>query len=227
MMTTVAMHVTVRNFFFLSFTYTHNLYIGQVKRFVLKGSTVQAARGGHEVKSRALANRIVGNRILDKSSSANYSIDLPNGGSALIAGNVIQQGPNSPNHTVISYGAEGATNPSHRIWVVNNTLVNAQTSGTYLSVPSGTDAHVWNNLFVGPGQPVSGGAKLVTNERVRAGFADPARFDYRLLTGSGAIDAGSTPPARFRAKWEWREPARAVRRVVAGAWDLGAFEYRG
>lgn len=207
--------------------YTHNIYIGEVKKFVLKGSTSIGARVGHEVKSRAHINRIIGNVILDKASDASYSIDIPDGGNTLIAGNVIQQGPNSPNRTVISYGAESLSNPSHRLWVVNNTLVNAQSLGTYVFVAGGSNAHVWNNALVGPGGLVSGTAEKVGNRRARTGFVDPSHYDYRLTANSPAIDRGSTAPPAVRARWEWRSPSHAVRRVVSGAWDVGAFEYRG
>jgi hypothetical protein len=73
---------------------------------------------------RALTNTIIGNRIADGEAAASYSIDLPNGGSSLIAGNVVIQGPNSENSALVSYGAEGFADGSRRLWVVNNTFVN-------------------------------------------------------------------------------------------------------
>ncbi|CUR55934.1 putative Parallel beta-helix repeat [metagenome] len=206
--------------------FTHNIYIGAVRSFTLTGSSVTTARVGHEVKSRALRNTIRANRILDKRASASYSIDLPNGGDSVIAGNVIEQGPRSQNPAVISYGAEGLTNPSHRLWVVNNTLVNHRESGTYVALAAGTNAHLWNNLLVGPGDLVDRTAERTTNRRVRSGFVDPSRYRFRLTQGSPAIDRGTRPPARARAAYEFRSPADVTARPRVGRLDLGAFEFR-
>ena len=43
--------------------HSHGLYIGQARRFVLKGSHVKGTDLGHQVKSRALENYILYNRI--------------------------------------------------------------------------------------------------------------------------------------------------------------------
>ncbi|MGD9959522.1 right-handed parallel beta-helix repeat-containing protein [Nocardioides sp.] len=207
--------------------YTHNIYIGAVRSFTLTGSSITTARVGHEVKSRALRNTIRANRILDKQATASYSIDLPNGGDSVIAGNVIEQGPNSENPVLISYGAEGLSNPSARLWVVNNTLVNHRGTGTYVAVAAGSNAHLWNNLLVGPGDLRSGTAQRTANRRVRSGFRDPAAFGFRLRPGSPAINRGVLPPSRARATYEFRAPVGRIARPRIGRVDLGAFEFRG
>src|SRR3954469_23437554 len=72
--------------------YTHNLYIGHVRSFVLRYSYIHHAIVGHNVKSRAARNDIRCNRIMDeKDGRSSYAIDLPNGGLALVVGNLIQQ----------------------------------------------------------------------------------------------------------------------------------------
>lgn len=205
--------------------YTHNIYIGAVRSFTLTGSSVSTARVGHQVKSRALKNTIRANRILDKRASASYSIDLPNGGNSLIAGNVVEQGPNSENPALISYGAEGLSNPSKRLWVVNNTLVNNRTSGTYVVMAAGTNGHVWNNLMVGPGDLISGSAEVVANKRVGKGFVNRAKYRFRLKPNSPGINRGRTPPTSKRATWEFRKPADYITRTTVGRVDLGAFEF--
>ncbi len=205
---------------------THNLYIGAVRLLYVKGSVFAGADGGHEIKSRALKTTITANRIMDLDSTASYSIDLPNGGDAKITGNLVEQGPRSPNRTLVSYGAEGLSNPTTRLWVVNNTFVNAQASGTVLSLAGGTTrAHLRNNLLVGKGTWLSGSAERRANLRTSRGFRDPSRHDYRLRRRSGAIDRGAWVPRTRSARYEYRHPRRYVHRPRAGRLDIGAFEY--
>jgi hypothetical protein len=208
--------------------YTHNLYIGAVRSLTVSGSYLWGADTGHELKSRAATNTIVGNRISDGDATASYSIDLPNGGRSLIAGNVIIQGPGSENSTLVSYGAEGLTNGSARIWVVNNTFVNRRSTGTFVSLVDGSRANLRNNLLVGPGDLTDlGGVSARANLRVGpGGFVDPASDDFRLRATSPAIDRGVRVPRRWRARWEYAHPTRQVRRPTLGRVDLGAYERR-
>ncbi len=207
--------------------YSHNLYIGDVRSLTVTGSVFAAAARGHELKSRAARNTIQGNLITDRDATASYSVDLPNGGAALIAGNVIIQGPRSENPALIAYGAEGLTHATRSLWVVNNTLVSRRTSGTFVNVAHGIRAEVRNNLLVGPGRLVSGSARSIANRRVTAaGFVAPAREDYRLRPTSPAVNRGAPVPVAVRALWEFVPPLGRTRRPVAGPADLGAYELR-
>ena len=205
--------------------YSHNLYVGAVRSLTVTGSWLSDADTGHELKSRAARNTIVANRISDGDATASYSIDLPNGGLSLIAGNVVVQGPRSENPALVSYGAEGLTNPSRTLRVVNNTFVNRRTSGTFVAVADGTRARLVNNLLVGPGDLASGSVRARANRRVAAStFVDAAAEDFRLTTSSPAVDRGVTVPRRWRPRWEYAAPAGLVRRPVVGRIDLGAHE---
>jgi hypothetical protein len=205
--------------------YSHNLYVGAVRSLTVTGSWLARADTGHELKSRAARNTIVGNRISDGDATASYSIDLPNGGQSLVAGNVIVQGPRSDNPALVSYGAEGLTHQSRTLWVVHNTFVNQRTSGTFVALAPGSRAHLRNNLLVGPGELTSATADARGNRRVGlGGFVDPTREDFRLLPSSPAVDRGTKVPARWRPRWEYASPAGRVRRPTVGRPDLGAFE---
>ena len=208
--------------------YTHHLYVGAVRSLTVTGSWFRGADVGHELKSRAARNTVVGNLIDDAGATASYSIDLPNGGRSLVAGNVVVQGPRSENTTLVSYGAEGLSNPSSLLWVVNNTFVNRRSTGTVVALAASTRAHVRNNLLVGPGDLTSGAAvDARANRRVGSrGFVDAARGDFRLREGAPAVDRGVRVPRRWRARWEYVHPARAVRRPQVGRTDLGAHELR-
>lgn len=208
--------------------YTHNLYIGAVRSLTVTGSYLWGADVGHELKSRAAQNTIVGNRITDDDATASYSIDLPNGGRSLIAGNVIIQGPDSENSTLVSYGAEGFAQGSRELWVVNNTFVNRRRTGTFVGLADGSSASLRNNLLVGPGDLTNlAGVRASANRRVGLRhFVDPAADDFRLLATSPAIDRGVRVPKQWRPRWEYVHPTRQVRRPIAGRVDLGAFEWR-
>jgi hypothetical protein len=118
--------------------HTHAIYVGPVSNFTLTNSYIHDTNIGHEVKSRAQNNVITGNRIFDNDASASYSINLPNGGTATITGNVIQQGPNSQNPAILAYGEEGIpTGYSTGATVSNNTIINDQGSGYLLLNPGG------------------------------------------------------------------------------------------
>ena len=84
--------------------YSHNIYIGTIDTFTFTNSYTHDAVVGHELKSRAANTIITNDRIYDLNGNASYNIDLPNGGNAIIENNIIQQGPNSPNYTLINYG---------------------------------------------------------------------------------------------------------------------------
>ena len=106
---------------------SHNIYIGRVANFTLTDSYSHDAVVGHEVKSRAMNTTIVNNRIDDGNGNSSYSIDLPNGGNAVVENNVIRQGANSQNKITIAFSAE-QTHPqwdNSTLVAQNNTIINA------------------------------------------------------------------------------------------------------
>lgn len=223
---------------------SHNIYIGAARSFTLKFSYSHHARVGHNVKSRAQKNFILYNRIMDeKTGNSSYDIDLPNGGLAYIIGNLIQQGPDTENATIISYGAEGLKNPDNELYVVNNTIVNDRPQGgKFLFVkPGAAKVEIINNLFVGkgnlpsiasvgglPGGPWKMAHNLTLNE---SELKDAPDFDYRLKPGSQAIDAGIDPGTangfNLTPEWEYVHKMRGKRRPLVGPLDVGAYEYVG
>ncbi len=120
---------------------THNLYVGVIKQLTIQDSYIHDAVIGHEVKSRALNTTITGSRIQNNGGNASYEIDLPQGGNALIQGNVIQQGANATNFAMIAFGEEGNLNPGSALVVRGNTVVNDKTGGI---VESDAPIAVWN-----------------------------------------------------------------------------------
>ena len=129
---------------------THNLYVGSIATLVIDRSYFHDANVGHQIKSRSLNTIVKSSRIYDRDSTASYSIDLPNGGNAAIQNNEIEQGPNSQNFVIISYGEEGNLSPGTNFVVSNNIIVNHKRD-TSLAVRNSTTAvaHITGNKFFG------------------------------------------------------------------------------
>jgi hypothetical protein len=105
--------------------YSHNLYIGAVGSLTIEGSYFHHAVVGHQIKSRALSTTITDSRIADgPAGTGAYSIDLPNGGRAVLSRNFIEQGPRSGNPVIVAFGAEGNLHPDTSLRMAGNTILN-------------------------------------------------------------------------------------------------------
>ena len=221
---------------------THNMYIGRVNRLTVKYCYSHHAKVGHNLKSRARENFIMYNRIMDeREGSSSYAVDIPNGGLCYLIGNVIQQGPNSENYHIISYGAEGLSFKKNALYIVNNTIVNDRDNGVFIRINAQTqNATVFNNIFCGQGKTVSGRANAKSNLTISpksflgfsltsSGFVNAYEFDYRLLEDSPAVDSGSDPGIGHHfdltPKAEYVHLANARKRIIYKAIDIGAYEY--
>ena len=130
----------------------HGIYVNQIKLLDVERSRFLGTREGHHIKSRALSTRVVGCDIEDgPDGTASYLIDIPNGGNAVIAGNRLEKGPRSQNPaTVIMIGAEGVSQPTDRLVVRDNTLVNDEgRPTTFVHNVTATPAELQGNTFRG------------------------------------------------------------------------------
>ncbi|MDB5035333.1 MAG: hypothetical protein JWQ98_2574 [Chlorobi bacterium] len=220
--------------------YSHNLYIGNIYSLTFQFNYSHGAVIGHELKSRAYRNYILYNRISNEATgTASREIDLPNGGTAILIGNEIQQGPQGTNSGIIGYGLEGLSNPTpHRLVLVHNTIVNEKGSGTFIAVQAGTEFFkARGNVFAGPGNLFSGSAMTIdtmNNMELSAsvaGFVALSNYDYHLVSSSPLIDKGADPG--FDGTYalvptaEYLHPASGESRVSSGQMDIGAHEYHG
>ena len=206
--------------------YSHNIYIGRVRKFTLRNSYIYGAEIGHNVKSRALVNYITYNRIMDEDiGSSSYLVDLANGGEAYVLGNLFHQNMRNDNYTLLSYGAEGVESRSGNLHVINNTFVNDDSAGIFVRNFSNVPAQVVNNLFVGPGNEMLGLGEMNSNLSTREPrFVDRRSFDYRLRRDSPAVDAGATLSGSLAARKIYIHPASAAPRRIIGPVDIGAYE---
>jgi len=217
---------------------THNMYIWG-RSVTVRYTYTHRAVIGHNLKTRGQNNYILYNRIMDESDgTASYSIDVPDCGRTVIVGNVIEQGPNTDNSTIISYGAESSLN-TQDLCVVNNTIVNDRSAGgTFISIGGTTPTVIRNNIFYGPGTKWSGGTVTSSNNYVSTAydnaprFASPSNYDYHLTSSSptSIVNAGTDPGTSstgypLAPTQEYVYDAQNAARGVSGALDLGAFEY--
>ncbi|MBK6610922.1 MAG: right-handed parallel beta-helix repeat-containing protein [Sphingobacteriales bacterium] len=218
--------------------YSHNIYVGKVNSLTMRYCYSHASLTGHCVKSRAKHNYLYYNRVTDEEGEPSYTIDLPNGGQSVLIGNLIQQGPDSPNGGIISYGAEGLENPVSEFVMVNNTVVNQKGSGTFVYLKSGTALFkAWNNLFLGPGTWTNGTATTIDtayNWRLTdinaAGLEDYPNFNYRLTQNSWAVDKGADPGTYadtidLTPTLEYLHPTNHEPRTQINTIDMGCYEY--
>jgi hypothetical protein len=214
--------------------YSHNMYIGHEKKFTLRWSYSHHSKIGHLVKSRADQNFILENRIMDEADgTGSYEIDLPNGGTSFVIGNLIQQGPNTQNSVILAYAEEGATNSSADLYVVNNTFVNDRGSGTFLQLATAAaPAVVRNNIFLGGGTVTSQAGAVAGNFTTGDPLlVDRAGFDYHLQAGSPCVNAGVDPGAAgamsLTPLFQYVHPESRETRTSIGVIDIGAYELGG
>lgn len=169
--------------------YSHNLYVGALRKLTVTGSYFHHANVGHLLKSRARESHIRYNRLTDESGGrASYELEFPNGGVAYVIGNIIEQSETTENPTVVSFGAEGYRGPGNRLYLINNTLIdNRGEAGTFLVARPGFEAlRAYNNLLLGK-RPLNTGidGEFVNNPLAgQRDFVLAERQDYRLVRGS-------------------------------------------
>ena len=213
---------------------THNIYVNHIAKFILRFSYSHHARVGHLVKTRAAENFILYNRLSDEADgTASFELDIPNGGTSYVIGNIIQQGPETENSSIVAYRLEGADprNPGSQLYIINNTLVNDRQEGaTFLQIKDDvpTPALVLNNIFYGKGVLTTQRNAVLLSNLIEKNphFVDAAHYDYHLRPDSPARGAGDQPPVSasfpLLPAQQYVHPACGASRVNAAKPDLGA-----
>lgn len=200
---------------------SHNIYIGNVRSFVLRYSWSHDVAAGHLVKSRALANTIVYNRLTQEGGDGSYELDLPNGGPSTVMGNLFEKASGASNTTLLSFGAETPLHSDSRLSAVNNTFVNDRTSpvsDTAIKVASSVPVLAQNNISTGFPTFVSGGVQTLTTNCVtdNPGFVSRSTFDYHLTDASPCRTAGSPPSSELTPTQQYVHPLGHETRTDGG-----------
>lgn len=218
---------------------SHNLYINNIDSLIFRYNYSHHAHVGHELKSRAHVNVIEYNRFSNEAEGdASRELDLPNGGTTYLIGNVIQQGPLGQNSNLVGFGLEGLSNPTpHALYAINNTLVNEKTVGSFFSVPSTVLFKAYANILAGGGSYLATGFPTMTdtlgNLRMQSiaavDFLSPSNYDYRISNSSPAnavgYPAGIAPSGYPLVAWdEYVHPTSRTTRCQHATLAAGAFE---
>ncbi|MCB1688618.1 MAG: right-handed parallel beta-helix repeat-containing protein [Halioglobus sp.] len=211
-------------------TFSHGIYVGALKRFTLTGSHIKGTDRGHQIKSRALQNHILYNRIEDVAGgNSSRLVDLPNCGLSFIIGNDMQQAESTENIDAIGYGAEGCDGRSarqRRLFVVNNTFVNEALNGTLVKNHTDGDVLVANNLIFGGGYFLLGKGVQENNVSINLGFRQPG--SWAAPADAGAIDAALALPEEESVSlvpvMVFDPPLGTAPRATEGPLDIGSRE---
>lgn len=199
----------------------HQLYVGRIARFELRESHLHGGATGHLVKSRARSNLLAYNRIDDgPSGTASYEVEFPEGGDALLVGNLIGQSAHTGNPAVLAWGAEGRADGVQRLALVHNTFIDRRQ-------PPGMAVRMWhgrgalrsaNNLLVADGdaEPAANGLTgldfaIAATAAVRTAAGDPVAAALRahdLAAVAPDLPVPDREPAAARAGRPLVGPAR-------------------
>jgi hypothetical protein len=188
----------------------HLLYAGRIARLTLQGCRFENGWRGHLVKSRARENHIVCNLLRDgPQGGASYELELAEGGSSVVSGNVLVQSRGTQNPRLLALGFDADPARPHGLVLVHNTFVNVGPAGNFLTLATsrlGTMAPllVANNLLVGPGATgwpaaADGGGNLRLPLQQ---LQDAAGGDYRPLLCA----APATLPTTWQPRLQLRPP---------------------
>ena len=211
-------------------TYSHGMYIGAIKRFTLIGSHVKGTDKGNQIKSRALENHILYNRIEDvPGGNSSRLIDLSNCVLSFIIGNDMHQAASTQNNNAIGYGPEkciGRTERQMKLYVINNTFINEASNGTLVNNHAAGEVLVANNLLLGAGKFLLGKGTETNNKKADLSKRQPG--SWAPPPGSAAID-GSTKLSMAEGvslipTEVFTLPVGTVLRTQSGPLDIGSRE---
>jgi hypothetical protein len=224
--------------------YQHNVYINKIDSLIFRYNlSLNAVAEGHELKSRARHNFILYNHLSNRNTIDSRTIDVPNGGTAVLVGNIIEQGPTSANSNLVGYGMEGLSSPApHQLWIAYNTFINKKSTGNFVQAGVGTETvFLKNNLFAGAntsgilqGNPllIDSSHNLAQSDLSIFGFTDAASYNYHLEAYALGVNQGQwlsevVGGYPLQALFQQVDSTQWESRPIVGIPDIGAFEYSG
>jgi len=153
---------------------------------------------------------------------------LPNGGEALVIGNIIHQSKYTENSSLIHYGFP-KKEAGQTFYIINNTASSSRHAGTFLMNHSPAEGVIVNNLLVGKLDMASGPHREDHNLAASLSclLPTPAR-PCALAPKCGAIDSGAPlknlNTVDLSPRFEYIHPLTKNARRIVDKIDIGAYE---
>lgn len=217
----------------------HNIYIGLMGTLIFRFNSSINSEDGHCLKSRAQTNEVYANHFSTKDNTGSFEAEFPNGNRVYFVGNVIEQGDDTNNSTILSYGAEGISNPfPDELYVINNTFYNWRSAGcTFIGINGTPSVAVLRNNARSVGGTFRSGSATTLTESNNVALSDSAwvdvdNADFHLTAlATTAIGQGvnpgfaSTTGYSLSPEWEYVATANRTARNPASILDVGAYGY--
>lgn len=186
----------------------HLLYVGAIGRFSLTGSHFHQGYRGHLVKTRARENIVRYNRIQDgPRGQASYELEFPNGGLAVVVGNIIGQSSATLNPVVVAYGAEGPRWQDNALVLSHNTLISHARPGAWFlrvwkdRMHDDVEVLAVNNLVLGTGIFSWGAQGQFVGNVSETSWPRQGRDTAALAPAAGSpLWAAAADPGSFRGQ---------------------------
>jgi hypothetical protein len=213
---------------------SHNIYVGHIGSLTLRNCYSHNAKVGHLVKSRAEQNYLYYNRLTGEQGDGSYEVDLPNGGKAILLGNLIEQSEQSQNGGIIAFGLEGATNQEQQLALSHNTIWNRRFNARFVHTSAQNyTLKMANNLLIGPGTVFTGATVYLDTTKTLTfldtsdvGLIDLATYQFGLRANSPCHNAGAFQGQQLQADYQYVHPLYEEPRLLNGPFpDIGAYEF--
>jgi hypothetical protein len=139
----------------------HGIYVNHIALLRIEHSRFFDTQIAHHIKSRAARTEILDSQIVDgPDGTASYLVDIPNGGSLLMSGNVLEKGPKNQNHSAaIIIGEEGVSQSTDALLFQHNTFTNDGPPTSFVKNLTAAPAQLIGNVLKGGGvMPLIGNA---------------------------------------------------------------------
>ena len=103
---------------------THNIYVSNIAKLVVRNIKSHHAKKGHLLKTRSRETHVIASQFYDgEDGNSSFQLDI-SGGVAHVLGNHIQKGPLSANaYTVLNYYTSRDPQGPHELYVQGNTFI--------------------------------------------------------------------------------------------------------
>lgn len=155
----------------------HGVYTFEKTRLYIDNSIFLNNRNaGHEIKSRSRHTEITNSIVASPNSKDSRLVDVPNGGTLILRGNIFVEGPFSENHDLFSWGVEGIKYPNGEVLIEENLIIIDKPYANLISLKEKPSRlHIFNNISVGSVNGIAEDSNTVFDNRKDANIS-PAPF---------------------------------------------------